>query len=76
MERHPFDPLSFVFGLLFVAVALLGLTELVTLSWLDLRWIAPIVLVVLGLVLVLTAGRNRNAGPGDDRPDADTLSTA
>lgn len=76
MERHPFDPLSFVFGLLFVALALLGLTELVTLTWFDLRWIGPIVLVVLGLVLVLTTGRDRNAGSGDDRPDADAVPTA
>lgn len=60
MERHRFDILSFVFGLLFVLVAIVGLTDLVELTWLDLRWIGPAVLVGLGLVLVLTAGRGRN----------------
>lgn len=59
MERHRFDILSFVFGLLFVLVAFVGLTDLVELTWLDLRWIGPAVLVGLGLVLVLTAGRGR-----------------
>jgi hypothetical protein len=72
VERHPFDPLSFVFGLLFVAVAVVGLTGLVTLTWFDLRWIAPGVLVVLGLVLVLTAGRGRR-DRGLDRPDDATV---
>jgi hypothetical protein len=60
VERHRFDILSFVFGLLFVLVAIVGLTDLVELTWLDLRWIGPAVLVGLGLVLVLTAGRGRN----------------
>jgi hypothetical protein len=59
VERHRFDTLSFVFGLLFVLVALIGLTDLVELTWFDLRWIGPAVLVGLGLVLVLTAGRGR-----------------
>jgi hypothetical protein len=59
VERHPFDPLSFAFGLLFSGIAVLALTDLVTLTWFDLRWIAPTVLVVLGLVLVVTAGFGR-----------------
>jgi hypothetical protein len=80
VERHPFDPLSFIFGLLFVIVAVLGLTDLVELTWLDLRWIAPAVLVALGLVLVVTAGRGRSERqlataetPGDASHDADTV---
>lgn len=78
MERHRFDILSFVFGLLFVLVALVGLTDLVQLTWLDLRWIAPAVLVGLGLVLVLTSGRGRDdrelaedTEPARDPVDAD-----
>ncbi len=70
MERHRFDALSFVFGLLFVLVALLGLTDLVEVTWLDLRWIGPAVLVGLGLVLVLTAGRGRGDRAIDDPTDA------
>jgi cytochrome c biogenesis protein CcdA len=70
VERHPFDPLSFVFGLLFVLIGLLGLTDVVELTWFDLRWIAPAVLVVLGLLLVVTAGRGRSDRPltTDDEP--------
>jgi hypothetical protein len=71
VERHPFDILSFVFGLLFVLVAIVGLTDLVELTWFDLRWIGPAVLVGLGLVLVSTAGRGRNdRQPADDTEPA------
>jgi hypothetical protein len=69
VERHRFDALSFVFGLLFVLVAVLGLTDLVEMTWLDLRWIGPAVLVGLGLVLVLTAGRGRGEAADADAPD-------
>jgi hypothetical protein len=78
VERHPFDALSFIFGLLFIVVAMLGLTDLVELTWFDLRWIAPAVLVALGLVLVLTAGRGRGerqtaVGGGSDDHELDAV---
>jgi hypothetical protein len=77
VERHRFDALSFIFGLLFVLVALLALTNLVELTWFDLRWIGPAVLVGLGLVLVLTAGRGRGdrAADGPTDPSDPTDST-
>jgi cytochrome c-type biogenesis protein CcmH/NrfF len=65
MRTHPFDAVSFVFGALFVLVAGLALGG-VTLTLLDLRWVAPAVLVVVGLVLVVSAARR-----GGD-PDAGT----
>ena len=57
MRTHRFDPLSFVFGALFVALAVLALTDAVVLGVQDLRWIGPGLLVVIGLVLLATAGR-------------------
>ncbi len=57
MTRHPFDPLSFIFGALFVVVAAVGLIdrELLTIS--DLRWIAPGLLVATGALLLVLSGR-------------------
>jgi hypothetical protein len=72
VRRHPFDPVSLIFGLLFAAIAVLGLTDAVTLSYLDLRWIAPGALVLLGLALVLTSGRSHSVPADDERPVVDT----
>ena len=70
MQRHRFDPLSFIFGLLFVAVAAVALLggDLIVIN--DLAWIAPAVLVVAGAVLLLsTAGRGSSDDVTDDAPD-------
>ena len=60
MQRHSLDALSLVFGLLFTAVAAVGLTDQLTLTVIDVRWIGPVLLVAIGVALVVTAGRNRN----------------
>jgi hypothetical protein len=57
MRTHPFDAVSFVFGAIFVAVALLALTGIATITLLDLRWLAPAALVVVGAVLIVSAAR-------------------
>ncbi len=57
MRTHRFDPASFAFGVLFVAIAVVGLTDPALLAIEDLRWLGPAVLVVLGLALLLSAGR-------------------
>ena len=63
MTRHRFDPLSFIFGALFVAVAAIGLIDRELVAIADLRWIAPGLLVAAGaLLLVLSA---RRAGTHD-----------
>jgi len=70
MPRHRFDPLSFIFGLLFVAVAGVALVggDLIVIN--DLAWIAPAVLVVAGAVLLLsTAGRDSSEDVPDDAPE-------
>jgi hypothetical protein len=57
MRTHPFDAVSFVFGAIFAAVGLLALTGIATISLLDLRWLAPALLVLVGVVLVVSAAR-------------------
>ena len=55
MRRHAFDALSFTFGALFLAVAAAGLTGPWSVRDLDLAWLGPAVLVLLGVVVLLTA---------------------
>lgn len=79
MRRHAFDPLSFTFGALFLAVAAAGLTGPWSLRDLDLAWLGPAVLVFLGLVVLLTALTPRSwahdeageAAPEGEPDDAD-----
>lgn len=71
MTRHRFDPLSFLFGVLFVALGVLGLTGPWTLAELDLAWVGPGLLVLAGVVVLLTARSSRDERPEDARaPDA------
>ena len=62
MKRHRFDPLSFVFGVTFLAVSLvcspwLHWTDPSSVSVYVLRWIGIGFLLFLGVVLLATAGR-------------------
>lgn len=60
MERHPFDLLSFVFGLIFVAVATVALLGVEVVALRDLAWVLPTVLVVIGAALLLTSATRRS----------------
>ena len=66
MAQHPFDPLSFVFGVLFVVVGLLLLSG--GADGLPMEWAAPMVSVVLGLV-ILFAARPRRGPPPAEEPE-------
>ena len=59
MERHRTDTVSLIFGLLFTAGGIVGLTSAIELSSADVRWIAPSLLVVIGVLLVLPIGRSK-----------------
>lgn len=63
MERHEFDPVSFVFGVVFLLVAAaVGLTERpwrLVLPW-TAEWLWPLLLVAVGLALVIPAVRRRD----------------
>jgi hypothetical protein len=72
MTRHDLDVLSLFSGLLFVAIAVVGLTDLVTLSLADLRWLGPLAVVAFGVVLVVTSAGGRGGANGPDHGgDAD-----
>ena len=68
MRTHRFDLVSLVFGLVFVALAVVGLIDDVWLTIPDLRLLGPAVLVLAGVALVVTAARNR-----DERREPDAL---
>ena len=63
------DPLALFAGLVFVAVAVVGLTDRIVLTVTDLRWIGPILLVAFGIVLVATAAGGRNDEPSEASED-------
>jgi len=69
MERHHLDVLSLFSGLLFVAIAVVGLTDLITLSLADLRWLGPLAVVAFGVVLVVTSAGGRGEADDGDRDD-------
>ena len=64
MARHPFDPLSFVFGLLFAVVGLALLAGNPARGTITLDWAGPIVAVGLALVVLFAA--RRPPGPAAD----------
>ena len=68
MQRHRFDPLSFIFGLLFVAVAGVALIGADVLALRDLTWIAPSLLVIAGAALLLSSARSGSDDTPDDTP--------
>ena len=55
MKRHRFDPLSFIFGFIFLALAavltLEGSFEIDGAGWL--KWVAAGVLLVVGVVMLV-----------------------
>jgi drug/metabolite transporter superfamily protein YnfA len=71
MRTHPFDAVSFVFGAIFTVVALLALTGIATITLLDLRWLGPAALVLIGVVLVVSAARRDTDELGARVPEHD-----
>jgi heme/copper-type cytochrome/quinol oxidase subunit 4 len=63
VERPPFDTVAFVFGSLFVLVAVLGLLGPAITSRLDLGVILPLALVTIGIALLAGTVRPRRSGP-------------
>ena len=53
MKRHAFDPLPFVSGGVFLAIAVLGLLDGDTLSRIRIGVLVPAVLVTIGAILLL-----------------------
>lgn len=53
MRRHRLDPVSLAFGLAFVGIGGVVLTEGADVSLVHLRWVAAGTLLVLGLAMLL-----------------------
>ena len=58
MNQHRFDLLSFIFGSLFVVAGLLLLTG--GIDGLEMRWVGPLVAVLLGLVILVAVRPRRS----------------
>lgn len=63
MNQHRFDLLSFIFGSLFVVAGLLLLSG--GIDGLEMRWVGPLVAVLMGLVIIFAARPRR--GPVEER---------
>lgn len=57
MKRHPFDPWSFVLGLLFLVTGLAFLTNSIDLLHSSVARLWPLPLLAIGLLIVLTTIR-------------------
>lgn len=66
--RPPFDPVAFVFGVLFVAIAVVGLLDTPQLRNLNLAQFGAVVFIAAGAALLLSTTRSRR----DDTAPADT----
>lgn len=70
MNRHRFDPISFVFGALFVAIA--AAIALPETPWqfvfggISFGWILPAALILVGVALLAPAFRGTGRSAGDD----------
>lgn len=66
MKSHEFDVVSFVFGVIFIGLALTGVFADEDITLLEARWVWPGILVTAGLaVVVFTIGR-------DSKPETDS----
>lgn len=57
MKRHNFDPISFVFGIVFAGLALLLWSERFEWTGLGIEWIGAGVLLFLGASLLISSTR-------------------
>ena len=57
MKPHPIDPFSFVFGLLFALMGWFFLTGDRSVAVIGSRWIWPVTILTLGLLMVLYAAK-------------------
>ncbi len=68
MKRHPFDPLSFIFGLLFVLGGVPLLVSESGFQFFNADWMFPAFLVAAGIIVLATAQftkRDRDEGADD-----------
>jgi hypothetical protein len=79
MYRHHFDPISFVFGLLFLALAALFVLPAdpwdVFFGGVDLGWLWPLVVTGAGVALLagVKQGGQTDRGGGEPDPDSEPI---
>lgn len=66
MQRHRFDPISFVFGLGFTAAASWALLSDGNLDLLDGRWVWPVLLLLGGALLLSSVVKKGGPAPSPD----------
>jgi hypothetical protein len=76
VRRHEIDAVSLVAGLLFVVVAWVHIVARSTETDLNLRWMVPAVLVLLGVLGLLSAVRFPRREPAGDAADAAAVAAA
>lgn len=55
MKKHPFDPLAFIFGLLFLAVGIPMMFIESGFVLFEGKWIVPVILIIAGGVVLATS---------------------
>jgi hypothetical protein len=65
MKRHGFDPLSFVFGVVFVLMAVAAAFR-EEIDWNLGVWLFPAAVLILGIGLLASGIRGATATPSDD----------
>ncbi len=60
MKRHPFDVLSFVFGVTFVALAGALSLDSIDIQAASLRWIGAGALLLVGVLMLATSRSSRD----------------
>ena len=75
MNRHAFDPVAFIFGMIFLAVGVPMAFSDRGLTLFEGRWIAPAVLIIAGVVVLLSTRKRRQNEPGlpEDSVESDLI---
>jgi hypothetical protein len=62
MKRHPFDPLAFIFGLLFLAVGIPMMFIESGFVLFEGKWIIPVLLIIAGGVVLVSSRKSTRDG--------------
>ena len=66
MKKHQFDPLSLIFGLLFLLGGIPLLISDDGFDFFDGRWVFPAFLIVAGIIVLITAQFSKRDEDSDD----------
>jgi hypothetical protein len=66
VKRHPLDPVSLVFGLLFAGLGLAFLIARIDIANTNLRWVWPLPLLALGALMIALGARRSAESPPDE----------